>query len=1256
MVGYYRPYNYPDLNYTEGKFYIILSTFRESYEINITLPNTSLTDCTSQTIKMGAGNPNLAILFKQLKLYKGSFLNNTQKIDPGCHIQIADNNFTVMNGDNGVFNRITAANTDCLLPNENYVYNEYNNTFNSSNNLTEFCNPGLTNNSINYTRLSLSGQEIQKCELCYASENGAIKCPEPGICKDGVVQISYEDCDDGQNDAVSKCSHYCDAPKMGYKCNVTINKTTHCDTICGDYIWITTNVECNDGNSINGDICEECDDGNLINGDGCDVNCQIEDGYICTENNANYSACERCPEGTNKTNQSFCSDCKIHNCAVCSKSLDICENCKTYPDFFFFIDNNTCNSTCPDSNYFLEAPGICTSCPSNCTKCLKNITDNEIKCFNCYEENFIFNDRCVSYCPDGYYFNGSSCLNCGFNCISCHNGNFCINCVINYFLGINGSCVSSCDAHQYNSNGVCQTCNSECLNCTTLNWNCSACSNGYIKNNTSGVCEACNSECLSCTNFKGNCSGCSTGYIINSSDSSQCILGSCPTHCICDLYISNCIQCDSDKYTLKNNKCQPICPNFGYFLNESIQECIKCSDNCLNCVNTSVCTQCISPYFLINQTCVKSCGYGKIEDQGVCINCSQKSGYDFQCNEICGDGILYLKDTIYCDDNNTIDGDGCSSKCLKEKDFACERPDEKTSDICYDLVSVQYTIQIFNNDAQNVYVSTNKKFNFPSTLNLANAFNVSISSLNVEDFSYNVTNTSIDTFYFKFQYKTSFKNVNLLIITKNSSNFYDFKTIYKSSSPEIVNLLIVLPFYNYISADLLSKIDTAAKTTETVALSATGISVGPLALIHALNIFWCLVDAMQIANFYLLININYPQNAEMFFNILAASNLKFLPNYFENIFNLNFTVKTKNGLPNDLDPVIKAPSRFNYLGMTSSFIKNAGGISGLMFLVFTIFILLSASVKIFEKRHSTNIIAVYITKFYRLIRYDLIMRLQLTIFLDLTLATLLQLRVCSAKEKTYLLGFILSVICLCYLFYFFYVVLKIVNDDRVLNKDKEYFEVYGTLYDGLNVERTIPRNYQPIMIIRKFIFCIFLVYFHDYPSVTVALISFIQILSAILLVKYKPFITKTQNFVAILSEIFLSIVMIMIIWITILQSKETNKIDSSMDLMKLNLGWALISFCLTVLVLYLLLFGYEQFVNYKKAKDILREVKKQAKDKFLQIKTKIMERTWSRDERNSKTNRDRPDSVASSKKDSFSPSEAGSSRISKFSKFKKEEL
>ena len=54
------------------------------------------------------------------------------------------------------------------------------------------------------------------------------------------------------------------------------------------------------------------------------------------------------------------------------------------------------------------------------------------------------------------------------------------------------------------------------------------------------------------------------------------------------------------------------------------------------------------------------------------------------CEEICGDGLKVGNEE--CDDNNTKDGDGCSSKCKVETGYNCSHG--VCTEICGDGIKI----------------------------------------------------------------------------------------------------------------------------------------------------------------------------------------------------------------------------------------------------------------------------------------------------------------------------------------------------------------------------------------------------------------------------------------------------------------------------------------------------------------------------------------------------------------------------------------
>ena len=133
-------------------------------------------------------------------------------------------------------------------------------------------------------------------------------------------------------------------------------------------------------------------------------------------------------------------------------------------------------------------------------------------------------------------------------------------------------------------------------------------------------------------------------------------------------------QCDTAGVTA--NGCSATCtiePSFfctGTVGSASV--CQSCIANCLNCTNAIDCQLCDSLYDfnISNSSCDPNCSL--VTD---CVSCTVVSnaiscqtcilGYEVNasnaCATVCGDGIIAGTET--CDDNGTVDGDGCSSTC-----------------------------------------------------------------------------------------------------------------------------------------------------------------------------------------------------------------------------------------------------------------------------------------------------------------------------------------------------------------------------------------------------------------------------------------------------------------------------------------------------------------------------------------------------------------------------------------------------------------
>ena len=124
------------------------------------------------------------------------------------------------------------------------------------------------------------------------------------------------------------------------------------------------------------------------------------------------------------------------------------------------------------------------------------------------------------------------------------------------------------------------------------------------------TCTACPTPCASCTNSTA-CITCSTNYyLLASSCLNTCPNGTLPLNSLCQtcsptcatcsVTLLNCTSCPTNaSLYLYNGSCQnaSACPN-GTYPNSSVLICASCSQNCTACSSATLCTACVTGYYL----------------------------------------------------------------------------------------------------------------------------------------------------------------------------------------------------------------------------------------------------------------------------------------------------------------------------------------------------------------------------------------------------------------------------------------------------------------------------------------------------------------------------------------------------------------------------------------------------------------------------------------------------------------------------------
>lgn len=601
----------------------------------------------------------------------------------------------------------------------------------------------------------LDGQ-YQVDNKCYNCLDPCNKCTAPNTCLTCTVDSSgaqwlfyeqdsycYKTCPTGTYkkgieclDCSSECETCISSNKTCLSCATGyFLYNTQCIQKCPDYITVQGSNSCIDCDSnckyCSGAIknCTACDSGKVLQNNACkpvcdtgyivlgsDIQCQACIGCLtCSGTLSNCISCtgskylylntciDACPDGTFPNGQQ-CKQCDS-TCVTCV-TAGSCSTCVEGRVKFYSL----CLTSCPSGYEFINSQCSeilpAAECATGCTSSFLNndVCEQVCNLASCNYDNLNC-EIMVSECAAGKYFNGTSCVNCVYPCLTCSSMNTCLTCAFDSGASLylyNNYCFKTCPTKTMLSGIICKDCDSRCSKCAGSVSTCTGCYNGYylyqgtcivscpalVTVAYGSVCEGCSSNCKTCSGSIDNCSACeSPKYLQNSVCVSSCSSGYTLTSSIsttCQICTDNCAACSGETYFclscvtglyLYNNQCTSTCPSKLTVING--KTCQNCKSPCQECsIISTNCTLCVSNYSLYNSQCLASCpsGYESVNSkcQPYCSdNCSSNNLLDSTCQAACNtvecnyDNGLCSQPTI-CDTFQYQD----SSKC-KDCQYPC---------------------------------------------------------------------------------------------------------------------------------------------------------------------------------------------------------------------------------------------------------------------------------------------------------------------------------------------------------------------------------------------------------------------------------------------------------------------------------------------------------------------------------------------------------------------------------------------------------
>ncbi|EAR98211.2 surface protein with EGF domain and furin-like repeat protein, putative (macronuclear) [Tetrahymena thermophila SB210] len=998
------------------------------------------------------------------------------------------------------------------------------------------------------------------CQTCeFNNQQNLVKClqcfQDPLINRSGIgnCQCLPGFFDDGANLKCVKCNYTCQ------QCN-NKSQCSSCDITKFRQLNSSSQCECQSG---------YYDDGENQKCQQCPYNCQQcqKQGanIICTDCNTtgtfrqNDQFCS-CKSGYYDSGQLTCSQCK-NGCVSCDSNGECQNNCSLNCIFcdsptvctkckpLTYLVDNQCKTQCNSDQYADNNQQICISCPNFCNKC--NI--DPTKCQQCVSNYVLYQDTCLSSCPDGNYKDQNNiCQTCLQNCSQCDSNVTCKKCKNNFYLYQNNQCMATCpDGYYSDSNNICQSCQQNCIQCNNSgicskcqdsfylyqNQQClKNCPNNYFQQEASKTCEQCMKNCYQC-NSSNSCAQCMQNfYLFNDNqclsdcpqqyykDSQKNICTQCLLNCKKCNDSSSCQVCNSGFYLLNSSLCVQKCPD-GYFENVNQSICQLCStNNCQKCNDQNQCLECKKNYFLKENECVLRCGQGFQIQNNTCIackanNCQQCDKQIDQCSS-CLYSFEFFKNE-------------CVAKCQMN-----QIRDEKGSCFEKNQFKLEYKSK---NQIQMIFKSK------PDFEDIKKKLQVSIAELQGQ-----------------FDYTVDIQDNQTLLITIKSSKKIDSKqdvvVSINDNKNEFINPKQSIDIQ--ITSQKQDENPVASKSVETATQAVSTATIAAIFPLALSGNFWMISSILDISQIiYMTSFLKFEQSSTLDTFLSSQKNFKIpFPNFFEYMDHYE-------------EIIYDIPSQIQERDLQGFYLSNMGDTISLLVVILLAYLLLKFLVQIFKKCQKIQNVIIKLES--KLFPITLFADLSWIVYQDMSFSVILQLIALNiAKYAVEILNyfiFSISFLGIILPLYLAFIIYTGSNKEikKHLTKDQQF------------------NYYQILLYLRKLFYTVVVGALQTSPITQILLIILFHLILLLIIIKLKPFKVAFLNVKeGIQSSSFL------IGHILVLSLYFIDESDSANSK---NICWAILSLFSLIIVFEVILCFREIYIAIK---EIYIKYKKNKKEKL----------------------------------------------------------
>eukprot|EP00347_Sterkiella_histriomuscorum_P006839 403351236 len=668
------------------------------------------------------------------------------------------------------------------------------------------------------------------------------------------------------------------------------------------------------------------------------------------------------------------------------------------------------------------------------------------------------------------------------------------------------------------------------------------CVEGTYSNPIDWLCMQCPTQCKSCNgpDSQTQCPTCNPGfYKLNNGCYEQCPDSywgdktdfSCkPCNPSCTLCFgpsaSQCTNCsviyaeneigviDQKGYLLTGTECKiPKCIDGQFFqwfetkINGiQLGTCQRCNSRCKRCtgLQSNQCIQCYPGALLSSK--LHTCTYCN-ELYGLFTN------EEFECEDVCGDGILINKQ---CDDGNVASGDGCNGDCKIEYGFECLEANKS----CRETIPPTFAVTTVTAKNQ-IYIE------FSESIMIQNETDLSKVNLIIEitgkrtsyTFDYriiqDIKNPLIPNRYIN-KFSIILQNIQTSLDGTEDMKIYFLN--YESITDIAGNPLVKDSYFStrpalfaYLSESEANTAEGGGQSLKYTFISVFSVNIAlKFVLNSSMQYLWGLVHALQVFNFLLYMNIDFPDNVMLFskYLMVASGDIdefnQYIPNVADMIVNQDNIVERSDN--DKLQQKFQDNTKISKLLFAFGQKLTLWCVGLLVFLPIILLLnKLCKKIRLWEQ---------LVSQFF----FNGPLRTFVEMYIELILQVIINTQ--FPKFKNYdqsvatLIAFVFGAISLLLPF----LTMTIIYHNRRHVKNLEWKKKFGMLTDECRSHSILQLYYYPLFIYQRLCICGIIVYLYDLPFFQCLAVMVCNLAMILYLIIVRPFKEESQQTTTVLDE------------------------------------------------------------------------------------------------------------------------------------------